>query len=393
METSNYILKYKPRVLLVGYTRYSCDARIKAYVCSLEEQGVPCEVWSLKEPGIRPANVVHLIKKYQGNNPLFYVFSYLSFFCMVFIKALLNIKKYDLIHYNNMPNFPVWAFIFNKLAGTSIVIDNHDVMPELYRDKFGLSHRHWIVKLLELEQRFAFYLADHVITADNNQLDYVRSHGVKASISSALLNVPNPNLFPRISSRITPPFKFVYHGTITQRLGIDIAIRAFAKAKHHLPDIEYHLIGEGDYLDEARRLVSAMNMDTTVIFSGRFYPVEELTGILSVMDAGLIANRNTLVTAMYMLPVKLLEYVYLKKPVIAPRLPIIERYFDSGMVLYFTPEDESELTNAIIKLATSPELCSSLTFNAGRFYTKYNWETKQKHYFDLIEKLTEKSII
>ena len=85
-----------------------------------------------------------------------------------------------------------------------------------------------------------------------------------------------------------------------------------------------------------------------------------------------------------MLPVKLLEYVYMQKPVIAPRLKIIERYFDETMIKYFEPENVEDLARCIVELYENPEERKSLVNKANKFIKKYNWKTQEKEYLKLI---------
>jgi hypothetical protein len=58
-----------------------------------------------------------------------------------------------------------------------------------------------------------------------------------------------------------------------------------------------------------------------------------------------------------MLPVKLMEYVALGIPVVAPRLRTISRYFSDDMVAFYEPED-----------------VASLAERARAFITEYGWE-------------------
>ncbi|MCK4526573.1 glycosyltransferase, partial [candidate division WOR-3 bacterium] len=94
----------------------------------------------------------------------------------------------------------------------------------------------------------------------------------------------------------------------------------------------------------------------------------------------------------YMLPVKLLEYVTMKIPVIASQIKTIEYYFDSSQVRYFEPEDENSLAKAILDMYYNPSKRKTYSENASRFEKKYNWEQQKRIYFRLVKKLlSEKS--
>jgi glycosyltransferase involved in cell wall biosynthesis len=54
----------------------------------------------------------------------------------------------------------------------------------------------------------------------------------------------------------------------------------------------------------------------------------------------------------YSLSTKLLEYVHLGIPVIAPRIPTYLRYFPEGCATYFTPGDSGDAACAISRFRT-----------------------------------------
>src|SRR4029077_11494425 len=144
---------------------------------------------------------------------------------------------------------------------------------------------------------------------------------------SVLMNLPNVELFrPVTVDKKSDRFRIVYHGTVAHRLGIDLIVQAMARVADCIP-AELWIYGAGDYLPEALELSSKLGLEENVHFSRSFFPVEQIPQMVCGMDLGIIGNRRNLACSKYMLPVKLLEYVYLGVPVIAPRLEVISRYF------------------------------------------------------------------
>jgi glycosyltransferase involved in cell wall biosynthesis len=121
-----------------------------------------------------------------------------------------------------------------------------------------------------------------------------------------------------------------------------------------------------------------------VYFSKSFFPTEMVPGMISRADFGIIANRRSLATNKFMMPVKLLEYVYLKIPVIAPRLDIIETYFKEGMVKYYEPENVDDLVRCIIELYRNPQERELQVKNALTFYERRSWKTQGIEYLKLV---------
>ena len=48
--------------------------------------------------------------------------------------------RYQLIHVHSVPDFLVFAAWFPKLTGAKIILDIHDLLPELYAGKYGTDH-------------------------------------------------------------------------------------------------------------------------------------------------------------------------------------------------------------------------------------------------------------
>ncbi|MFP5227824.1 MAG: glycosyltransferase, partial [Acidobacteriota bacterium] len=91
----------------------------------------------------------------------------------------------------------------------------------------------------------------------------------------------------------------------------------------------------------------------------------------------------------YMLPVKLLEYVYLGIPVVAPRLEVIQYYFDETMLRFYEPEDVEEMANAIVALYRSREERELQARSALRFYQQYNPQAQAELYLRLMSRPEE----
>ncbi|MCK5229813.1 MAG: glycosyltransferase family 4 protein [Desulfobulbaceae bacterium] len=369
---------------------------MRSYIKSLVSKGHTVDVISLKEERQDPflseedgfANY-KVATRYIGSSFFSYILYYSLFalrsFSVVTVLALR--KKIHVVHYNNLPNFPVFAALVPRLFGAKVILDNHDLITVMFTSKFatmpfgGLFNR-----LLRLEERLSMAFAQTVIVADHNQRDTLVGHGICAKKVHVILNVANEQWFypiPELRDDMKE-FRLIYHGTIAERLGLDLAIRAVDMARKKIPRLKFHLIGKGDFLAQCLSLVDKLGLRYHVLPSKCFYPVEQLSDIISKMDVGVIPNRKTQATDKYMLPVKLLEYVYMQKPVIAPRLKIIERYFDETMIKYFEPENVEDLARCIVELYENPEERKSLVNKANKFIKKYNWKTQEKEYLKLI---------
>jgi glycosyltransferase involved in cell wall biosynthesis len=380
---------------MLAYAHYLNDARIKAYVRTLEDRGHRVDVIALRSDGEsaveqRPTGTIfRVMDKYQGESKLAYAWSYLKFFlkALFFLARRSFRDRYDVIHVHNMPNVLVFAAVIPKMFGARLMLDVHDLMTVNYMAKFGAGEKNPRVGVLKIEQRLSSMFADHVICADDNQQDYLVEHcGVPRQKITVLMNLPNAEMFGPIT-REKPPksegFRIVYHGTIAHRLGIDLILRAMALVVERVP-AELWMYGSGDYLPEALALSQQLGLDGKVHFSRSFFPVEQIPEIVCGMDLGIIGNRQNLACDKYMLPVKLLEYVYLGVPVVAPRLGVIRRYFDDTMLRYYEPENVEQLADAIVELFHDGKERERLAVAALAFYQTHNIRAQAERYLELL---------
>ena len=106
------------------------------------------------------------------------------------------------------------------------------------------------------------------------------------------------------------------------------------------------------------------------------------------MHLGIVGNRRT-VAGDLMLPVKLMEYVALGIPVVAPRLRTIQHYFTDDMVRYFEPESVESLAEAICGLHADGEARYRQASVAATFLDEYGWDTQGQQLVAFYRELLE----
>jgi glycosyltransferase involved in cell wall biosynthesis len=245
-----------------------------------------------------------------------------------------------------------------------------------------------------LEERMSALLAHKVICVNHPQREVLVARGITQSKTFVSMNVPDPRIFRPVSpngsavSTRAEGFNLVYHGTMAERLGVDLLIRAVANLRSRIPCVRLHLWGNGDDLDACQQLARELKVEDRVLFKPKGFPLQELPAQLSAMDLGVVGNRRNAATAL-MLPVKLLEYVSLGIPAVVPRLKTIEHYFSDDMVAYYEPEDVESLSNAIYRMYGAPELRRRQATTAGVFLQQRGWERQGndlvQFYQDLLE--------
>lgn len=384
----------KKHVCMIAYTNYLSDARVRREAETLASTG-EYEVSFLalqegdtaKSYELENVKVVELnVHKYRGQNKFYHLKSYMKFLSLAFFRCtkLFFSLQLDIIHVHNMPNFLVLAGILPRLFGKTMILDIHDSTPETYFARYGKNPNQLIFKILCWEEAIFCSIAHRVICVNHVQRDELIKRGIPSQKISISMNVPDPKWFGAgniiKNSNHNNEQKLIYHGTIAKRLGIDLAIRAFAKICNANSAVKFFIIGDGEGIDECEELSALFDVAEYVHFTKEMVPLESLLKILEDMDVGIIANRENAATEL-MLPVKLLEYVALGIPVVAPKLRAIKYYFTDDMITYFEPENVDSLAQAILNMLNDESRRKAQAEKAKAFLDQYGWE---KHRNDLI---------
>ena len=385
------------RVLLIAYTTYVHDGRVKRHAEALAERGDHIDVICLDSGHnglLNGVNVIGLkMPRYRGSSRSSYMRSYLRFFGMASWTALrLSLAaRYDVVIVCTMPDAAVLCALPARLLGSRIVLDIHDTMPELYQDKFGGRRGAIGARLLMLEERASASCAHRVIAVHALHRARLIEAGVPADKIMTVMNAPDPAVFgamPEKNERDDGSFVVVCHGTLTYRLGLDIAIEALALARKRIPGLRMLVIGTGDYLESAKQLVLRRGLSGCIEFVD-LVPIEELPHLLSEADVGLVPNRASNATHL-MLPVKLLDYTALGIPTIAARLRTIERYFNDRAVRFFEPGNAQDMANAIEELYRNRARRVELAYNARCAVERIGWTVQRIEYYRAIDSLLQK---
>jgi len=375
------------KICMIAYTFYSRDPRVRREAEALAGRGDSVDFICLKEAGKtvpRDYDGVHLYPlsagRYQGDSTLLYLAKYASFFLRAsfLVSFLFMRKRYDIIQIHTMPDFLVFTAFIPKLFGAKVILDVHDLMPELYMCKFRSGPRHFIVRLITWIERRSIAYADKAISVHIPHRDALVGHGNAEQKFAVLLNVPDTRIFHRNGGREADgKFRLIYHGTVARRHGLEVALRAVSNVKRSIPNLEFLVIGGGDDLGRIKKIAAEMDLGDCVRFLGTM-PTEELPQYLRRADLGVVPILYDPFTR-YMLPLKLLEYVGMGIPCIVSETETIRAYFSDEMVRFSKPGDERELADGILELYRDPDQRARQVAEAARFNASFNWEQQKKN--------------
>ncbi|MFC1782211.1 glycosyltransferase, partial [Planctomycetota bacterium] len=188
------------RVCMVAYTFYEMDNRVKRYAEALARRGDEVDVFALRQPGqsrhdtINGVNVYRIQKRIINEKiKLSYLYRILRFLMgsAVFLAGKHWKNRYDVIHVHSIPDFEVFAAWLPRWMGAKIILDIHDIVPELYASKFNVSENSFFYKSLILLEKASIAFSHHVIIANDLWRQVLTCRSVDEDKCKVFLNYPD----------------------------------------------------------------------------------------------------------------------------------------------------------------------------------------------------------
>jgi glycosyltransferase involved in cell wall biosynthesis len=395
-ENRNY--RFRHCMLVHAYYPYD-ETRVQRQAEALVARNIQVDVICLRygdEPRFEVAGGVNVYRlpvqrnKKRGQAGQF--MEYLAFLALAFFQLTrLHLKHaYRVVQVHNLPDFLIFAALAPRLSGSKLILDLHDLMPEFYCARFNTPLDSLPVRLIQWQESLCCRFAHHVITVTEAWRQTLIQRGTPAEKISVVMNVPDPRYFSTAGrenkTNANGSFRFVYHGSITRRYGLDLVLQALAQTRQQMPQAVLNVYGRGEFLEEILRLIQEYQLQDRVQVSPEYLPSAELAARIQASDVGLVPYRKDIFTD-GILPTKLMEYVATGVPVIAARTTAISTYFDDEMVAFFSPGDVQELAACMTRLYAQQDRLDTLAHQAAAFSRKYHFQKVAEEYTSRVERL------
>jgi glycosyltransferase involved in cell wall biosynthesis len=386
------------RVCHLAYTFYENDNRVIRYAEALAERGDEVDVVALRRPGQERREASGRLRVFRiqrrsisERHPAAYLMKLVWFLAKsaAFVTALHRRRPYDVVHVHNVPDFLVFAALAPRLWGARVILDIHDVLPELYAGKFGAAAGSAVFRALVSVERMSCRFADHVIVANHLWHATLSGRSASASRCTPILNYPDLRLFthsPRREQRREGTFIILYPGTLNHHQGVDLAVRAFALAKDRMPQAELHIYGEGPARVLLEQLARAPELRGRVKVRDRV-PLSRVPELMASADLGVVPKRadgfgNEAFST------KILEFMASGVPVIVSKTKVDAHYFDESVVRFFTPGDATDLAAAMIADYEHRSEATGRANRARTFAMAFSWQAHAADYLRIVDRLS-----
>ena len=386
---------------MVAYTFYESDNRVRRYAETLIKAGNEVDAIVLRRQGQKAYEIiegvqVHRIQERVKNEktPLTYLKRLVTFFLLsTWALTRRHLKaRYDIIHVHSVPDFQVFSTLIPRLMGAKIILDIHDIVPELYASKFQVSHGSLVFRLLLLVEKLSVTYSDHVIIANHLWHERLLRRSGCPERCSTILNYPDPAIFhwrPRTHAA-DRWFVMCYPGTLSSHQGVDLVISAMAQLRDKAPNLKFLILGDGAERDALLAMASQHGLGDRVTITGGV-PIEKVAEIMANADLGVEPKRKRSF-ANEALSTKILEFMAMGVPVLASDTRVHKLYFKDGLIQFFESENVDDIAIKILELMHDSARRDALRARGMSFVQQNNWDVRKNEYLDLVNRLVERRL-
>ena len=388
------------RAAVLLYSNYPADPRPRRAAEAMIEAGMEVDLLCLAETKEEPlrevvggVRVFRIRMKRRRASAWNYLLQYglfiFSSFWFLFWRSWR--RKYDVVHVHNMPDILVFSALTPKLLGAKVLLDLHDPMPELMTSIFGVAPGSLKIRVLKTLEKWSLGFANSVVTVNRACQKIFSARSCPPEKIRVVMNSPDESIFrpPDASSRRPAsradgsPFVIMYHGSLVERHGLDLAVAAVARVLPTIPGIELRIYGQRTpFLDKVMATVPAAKLEHVVRFLGS-KSQEEIAQAILDCDVGIIPNRRSIFTELNT-PTRIFEYLAQMRPVIAPRAPGILDYFGPDDLIYFELGNLDELAEKILYAYREPAAVARSLARGYDIYLNHCWSQERRRFVNLV---------
>lgn len=308
------------------------------------------------------------------------------------VRRLQRERPFDVVHTANPPDFLLLAARSARARGARTVFDQHDLVPELFRARFGragLPHR----ALLAFE-RGAMRSADLVlVTNESYRRIAVERGGVDPGDVVVVRNDPDVERLypvePDPALRRGRRHLLAYLGRMGPQDGIDHAVRALA-ALRDLRGDDWHAVflGEGEVRPGMEALAAELGIGEAVEFAG-WQGDAEIRRVLSTADVCLAPDPPSPLNDVSTMK-KVPEYMAMGCPIASYDLP--ETRISAGSAAaYVTGSNPADLGRCAHELLEDPARREEMSRVGRERVAALSWEQSTADLLSAYERLATAS--
>ena len=343
---------------------------------------------------------VHRILREQNKESILRYTLHSFHFCFLAFWKLMVLslsQRIDLIQAHTMPDYLIFVGLCHKLLGRPLILDLHDLSPELFASKWSGWKSRYLLPVVRLVEGMSCRFADHLITTSDGFRACLLSRGVRDRKITLVLNTPHAEVFhpddSREFHRIKRDARLLYHGTVADRFGLATAIRALHRLQEYVPGSVLEIYGKYDpsCRSHLEGLISDLQLEGQVKLGG-WLSFEEIYEVIQRSDIGLVPYHRDGFMELA-LSTKTFEYAASGLPVVASRLMPVQSVFQSGEITFAEPGDPEDLALRIAELCEDAEARRVSVARSAAALASISGEVMATRYRKVISDLMENGLV
>ncbi len=360
------------------------DTRLRKQLDDLLAAGFEVSVVTMRHPDnepLRHRRRLHL-HEYpappEGRGTLGYAVEYAGafFWAAVMLARIRRHGRVDVLQLCQPPDvyFPLaWPL---RWAGTRVVVDQRDLMPETLASRSDSPSRA-LLGVLRVLERESQRVAHRTVTVNDYLRHRLAPHATQVSVAR------NGPVIARVQRASGDPglrgdarHLVVWIGKIGPQDRVDLVVRLIDELVHERgrDDCRFVVLGDGECLGELQELAAELGLEQWVQFTG-WVPEEAVFRHLATADLGLDTSMQEEVS-----PVKAMEYMAFGVPFACFDLQETRRTAEGAAALV-APGDVQALGDAVSELLDDPVRRRSLgDCGRRRVEQELSWERQSPAY-------------
>ena len=378
---------------MVTYSPYPEDERPRRAIDAFREAGMTIELICLgqdnsaKRETSDGLHVLRIPMKHRRGGKLTYAFQYGSF---IFISSLIFAlraftRHYDLVYVHNMPDILVLSALVPKALGARVILDLHDPMPELMTTIYDLGKDSISVRFIRSMEKWSIARTNLVITVNQACKRIFAARSCQSEKIIVVMNTPDSRIFPFQAAEEKPTtrkdrntsFVMMYHGTLVERNGLDLAVEALEMVREKMPAAELRVYGPSTpFLDRVMEMVRAKGLKDMVHYLGA-RRLEDLPEEIKQCDVGIIPNQRNAFTDINT-PVRIFDFLANGKPAIVPSTSGIKDYFNEDSLVFFESGNAADLARQMEYTYSHRDELTEIVRKGQQIYLAHTWEQERQ---------------
>lgn len=311
--------------------------------------------------------------------------------CLDFLSLLFSHKKEIELQLNEFsPDIIIGFGILNSFLSVRAARKND--IPFIY---YWIDILHLLIPfkpfrfLGKLVERAALKRADRILVINDKLKDCVVRMGappeltqvLRAGIDTGKFNTgADGNAVRKQYGLSEQDIVLFFMGVLYSFSGLKEVALQLAKDKSN--NLKILIVGEGDAYEELQKIREKYNLHDRIILTGK-KSYQEIPNFIAAADICLLPAYPWEPIMQNIVPIKMYEYMAMKKPVIATKLPgVIKEFgYNNGVVYLDKPE---EVIAKAIELMQNGSV-ERLGSRARSFVERYNWDSITDEFESIIE--------